>query len=161
MAGVVRSLFHPVVATSNLGMALAFYRDLLGLKVTFEDDHDPAAIRALFGYEDPIVHAAVVSMPDGSEIELVEFERPRGIPARRRAGDPGLMAVNLLVEDVEELVERLSAAGFPPASGVVPQILPDGGMIKVVVCRAPDDVMLILVELPPGRTSLAAPDPAA
>jgi hypothetical protein len=39
----------------------------------------------------------------------------------------------------------------------VPQTLPDGGEIRVVVCRAPDDVTVILVELPPGRTSLAAP----
>lgn len=157
MAGVVKSLFHPVVATGELDDALAFYRDLLGLQVTFRDDHDPAAIAALFGYDDPVVHAAVVAMPDGSEIELVEFERPRGVAVRRAAGDPGLMAINLLVTDVEAIVDRLTAAGWPPTSPVVPQVLPDGGRIKVVVCRAPDDVMLILVELPPGRTSLAAP----
>ena len=67
------------------------------------------------------------------------------------------MAVNMLVTGVEELAERLTAAGYPPTSGIVPQTLPDGGQIKVIVCRAPDDVMIILVELPPGRTSLAAP----
>jgi len=44
-----------------------------------------------------------------------------------------------------------------PTSSIVPQTLPDGGGIKVVVCRAPDDVAILLVELPPGRTSLAAP----
>jgi catechol 2,3-dioxygenase-like lactoylglutathione lyase family enzyme len=153
----VRSLFHPVIATSSLETALAYYRDLLGLEVTFRDDHDPVAIRGLFGYADPIVHAAVVSFQDGSEIELVEFERPRGTPVVRRAGDPGVMAVNMLVEGVEALAERLTAAGYPPASGIVPQTLPDGGEIKVLVCRAPDDVMIILVELPPGRSSLAAP----
>jgi catechol 2,3-dioxygenase-like lactoylglutathione lyase family enzyme len=156
----VRSLFHPVIATSSLEAALGFYRDLLGLRVTFDDYHDPVALHGLFGYDDPVVHAAVVSFPDDSEIELVEFERPRGTPVRRKAGDPGVMAVNMLVTGLDELVERLAAAGFPPASGIVPQTLPDGGQIRVVVCRAPDDVMIILVELPPGRTSLAAP-PAA
>lgn len=157
MAGVVKSLFHPVIAVSDMATAVGFYRDLLGLQVTFDDHHDPAAIEGLFGVPDPLVHAVVVSCPDGSEIELVEFERPRGTLARRRPGDPGLMAVNLLVEDIDAVVERLTAGGYPPTSGIVEQTLPDGGRIHVVVCRAPDDVVVILVGLPPGRSSLAAP----
>lgn len=156
MTGVVTSLFHPVIAVSAMDAAVAFYRDLLGLTVTFDDHHDPVALEGLFGYPDPLVHAVVVSCPDGSEIELVEFERPRGTPVTRRPGDPGLMAVNLLVRDVDAIVARLTAAGYPPSSGIVPQTLPDGGTIRVVACRAPDDVAVLLVELPPGRTSLAA-----
>ena len=60
MTGVVTSLFHPVIAVSAMDAAVAFYRDLLGLTVTFADDHDPAAIEGLFGYPDPIVHAVVL-----------------------------------------------------------------------------------------------------
>jgi catechol 2,3-dioxygenase-like lactoylglutathione lyase family enzyme len=157
MAAVAKSLFHPVVAVSSMAAAVAFYRDLLGLRVTFDDDHDPVAIEALFGYPDPVVHAVVVGFPDGSEIELVEFERPRGTPVARRPGDPGLMAINFIVEGIDEFVDRLTTAGYPPTSGIVVQTLPDGGQIRVVVCRAPDDVTVILVELPPGRSSLAAP----
>ena len=157
MAALAKSLFHPVIAVSRMADAVAFYRDLLGLTVTFDDYHDPAAISGLFGYAEPVVHAVVVGLPDGSEIELVEFERPRGTPVRRAAGDPGLMAVNLLVDGVDELVARLTAGGYPPSSVIVPQTLPDGGQIRVVVCPGPDDVTIILVELPPGRTSLAGP----
>ena len=149
MPGRVEGLFHPVIAASDLGTTVAFFRDLLGLQVTFDDDHDPA------------VQAVVVSCPDGSEIELVQLTSEAREPTRRAAFDPGLMAVNLLVRDVDAIVERLTAAGYPPRSPVVPQTLPDGGTIRVVVCRAPDDVTIILVELPPGRTSLAAPPDAA
>jgi catechol 2,3-dioxygenase-like lactoylglutathione lyase family enzyme len=155
--GTVDALFHPVVAVSDMREAVAFYRDVLGLRVTFDDYHDPAAISALFGLTDPVVHAVVVACPDGTEIELVEFERPRRPRASRSPGEPGLMAVNLLVTDVDAIVARLRDAGFEPTSSIVPQTLPDGGTIRVVVCRAPDDVTLILVELPPGRSSLAAP----
>ncbi len=157
MQGTVERLFHPVIASSDLPTTVAFFRDLLGLEVTFDDAHDPAAISALFGLADPAVNAVVVSCPDGSEIELVQLRsETRGV-ARRAPFDPGLMAVNLLVRDVDAIVERLTAAGYAPTSPVVPQTLPDGGQIRVVVCRAPDDVTIILVELPPGRTSLAAP----
>ena len=157
MDGGVAALFHPVIAVSDMAEAVRFYRDLLGLRVTFDDYHDPAAISRLFDIAEPVVHAVVVSCPDGSEIELVEFERPRRPLASRVAGQPGVMAVNLLVTGIDPIVERLTAAGYAPTSPIVPQTLPDGGGIRVVVCRAPDDVAIILVELPPGRTSLAAP----
>ena len=153
----VEALFHPVIAVSDMTEAVRFYRDLLGLKVTFDDFHDPAAISSLFGVTDPVVHAVVVGCPDGSEIELVEFERPRGAFITRSPGDPGLMAVNLLVSDLGVIVERLRAGGYEPLSPIVLQTLPDGGGIKVVVLRAPDHVSILLVELPPGRSSLADP----
>lgn len=157
MDGGVAALFHPVIAVSDMTEAVRFYRDLLGLRVTFDDYHDPAAISLLFDLQGPVVHATVVSCPDGSEIELVEFEQPRRPTARREPGQPGIMAVNLLVHGLDAIVERLRAAGYVPSSPIVPQTLPDGAGIKVVVCRAPDDVAILLVELPPGRTSLAAP----
>jgi catechol 2,3-dioxygenase-like lactoylglutathione lyase family enzyme len=158
MAGSVEALFHPVIAVSDISEAVRFYRDLLGLTVTFDADHDPAAISALFGLTDPAVHAVVVSCPDGSEIELVRFEH-HGPAVKRSPGDPGLMAVNLRVTDAEAIVARLREGGYEPSSQIVPQTLPDGGVIKVVVCRAPDGVSILLVELPPGRASLAAAGP--
>lgn len=157
MAGTVAALFHPVIAASDLPTTVAYFRDLLGLRVTFDDDHDPAAIHALFGIERPAVHAVVVACPDGSEIELVHLTSETRAVAHRAPFDPGLMAVNLLVRDVDAIVERLTAGGYPPSSPVVAQTLPDGGVIRVVVCPAPDGVTVILVELPPGRASLAAP----
>ena len=158
MIGTIDALFHPVISVSDMAEAVHFYRDLLGMTVTFDDYHDPAAIRSLFGYREPIVHAVVVGCPDGSEIELVEFEQPRGRDdLARDPADAGLMAVNLRVTGIEAIVDRLNAAGYEPSSAIVPQDLPDGGRIKVVVCRAPDRVRILLVELPPGRASLAGP----
>ena len=78
MAGDVAGVFHPAISVSDLDEAVRYYRDLLGLRVTFDDDHDPAAISALFGYPEPRVHAVVVSCPDGSELELVRFAKPQG-----------------------------------------------------------------------------------
>ena len=155
MSGTVEGVFHAVNSVSDMQEAVRFYRDLLGLTVTFDDYHDPAAISQLFGYDEPRLHAVVVSCPDGSEIELVEFERPRGRSSvTREAADAGLLSVNLRVSDIGSIVDRLREAGYPPRSDLVEQTLPDGGTITVAVCRGPDDVTLILVELPEGRASL-------
>lgn len=161
MRGSVLGVFHTVHSATDLKETARYYRDLLGLKVTFDDYHDPAAISALFGYAKPVLHSIVVSCPDGSEIELVEFESPRGRPpVQREAADAGLLSINLRVEGIEAIVERLRGAGYPPYSGIVPQTLPDGGIIKVAVCRAPDGVRIILVDLQ-GRASLASSGGAA
>ncbi|MBX3030607.1 MAG: VOC family protein [Chloroflexi bacterium] len=154
MAGVA-GVFHPAISVSDMDEAVRYYRDLLGLRVTFDDDHDPAAISALFGYTEPRVHAVVVSCPDGSELELVRFSQPQGrTTVDREPADAGILSVNLRVTGIEAIVERLRAGGYPPSSELVPQRLPDGGIIKVQVCQAPDGVTIILVELPEGRDRL-------
>ena len=162
MSGTVDALFHPVISVSDMAEAVRFYRDLLGMTVTFDDYHDPAAIQQLFGYSDPILHSVVVGCPDGSEIELVEFERPRGrFDLVREPADAGIMAVNLRVTDIDAIVERLRTGGYEPSSAIVPQDLPDGGLIRVIVCLAPDGVRILLVEVSLRRASLETPAAAA
>ena len=46
MSGIVHGVFHPAINVSDIAEAVRYYRDLLGLTVTFDDDHDPAAISA-------------------------------------------------------------------------------------------------------------------
>ena len=79
-SGVVHGIYHPVISVSDMGAAVRFYRDILGLKVTFDDEHDPDAIGRLFGFDAPVVHSIVLECEDRSEFELVEFRRPRGRP---------------------------------------------------------------------------------
>lgn len=152
----VEGVFHPVITVSSLEVALEFYRDLLGLEVDFEGRHDPAAISELFAVEAPDVKAMTLVCADNSEIEFVEWANPAGRQvADRHMADVGVAAVNLRVTGMEELVDELDRAGYRDHSPIVPQVLPDGSTIKVTACRGPDRTMVILVELPPGRSSLA------
>jgi lactoylglutathione lyase len=148
-------IFHPVVSVADMDRSLRFYSGALGLEVTFDDYHDPAAISALFGIDEPRVRSIVVRCPDRSEIELVEYEQPRGRSrSEREPNDAGILAVNLRVTDIEPLVARVLAGGYEVPSGIVDQVLPDGGVIRVAVTIGPDGETIILVELPEGRSSL-------
>ncbi len=156
-AGKVGGIFHPVIGVSRMSEALPFYRDILGLRVTFDDYHDPAAISHLFGFSEPIVHSVVLECPDRSEIELIEYERPLGRPSDgRKMNDAGIVALALRVTDVSAFVHRIDAGGYAMPAGLVEQILPDGAVLQVLVVRGPDAVTVILVEPPEGRRSLAA-----
>lgn len=157
MDGTVQGVFHTVHSTTDMTEAVRYYRDLLGLTVTFDEYHDPAAISQLFGYPEPRLHSVIASCPDGSEIEIVEFESPRGrSPQPREPADAGLLSINLRVSGISMVVQRLCDGGYAPHSEIVPQTLPDGGVIHVAVCPAPDGVTIILVDLPEGRATLSA-----
>jgi catechol 2,3-dioxygenase-like lactoylglutathione lyase family enzyme len=155
--GVVHGIFHPVISVSDMEVAIRFYRDILGLTVTFDDNHDPDAIARLFGYDEPVVRSTVLECEDRSEFELVEFKRPRGRPTTDRGmHDAGIAALALRVSGLDEIVGRVEAGGFRLSSGIVEQILPDGAILRVAVCIGPDNVKTILVQPPSGRKSLAA-----
>lgn len=151
----IHGIFHPVISVSDMDVALRFYRDVLGLRVTFDDHHDPRAISRLFGLAEPRVRSVIVECSDASEVELVEFQRPRGKSVvDRQMPDAGLAALNLRVTGMAALVDRIVAGGFAMGSEIVEQTLPDGAILNVAVCRGPDGVTLILVEPPVGRRTL-------
>jgi catechol 2,3-dioxygenase-like lactoylglutathione lyase family enzyme len=157
MAGAISGVFHPVIVVPDLDAALSFYRDLLGLRVTYAWEHDPATLARLTGYRDAAGRAATLAAPDGTEIELAEFRRPRGRPSvEKRWEDAGLSFVALTCSDLDDLVARLVSAGVPFVSEVVEQLLDDGAIVKVVYCFAPEGTTITLVELPKNRQRLAA-----
>jgi lactoylglutathione lyase len=156
-AGRVEGFFHATVTVADMEASLRFYRDLLGLEVTHAWEHDRDTLRSLTGYEDPDGHAAILGCPDGTEIELVELRRPRGLErVAKRWHDAGLSFAAFRVSDIGALMERLRAAGVPFNSDVVHHRLEDGSIVKVVYCFAPEGTTITLVELPPGRRTLGA-----
>jgi catechol 2,3-dioxygenase-like lactoylglutathione lyase family enzyme len=156
-AGTVQSIFHPVISVSDMDTAVRFFGGILGLKQTFDDMHDQAAIARLFGFEAPVVRSVVFECADRTEFELVEFRQPRGRTSTdREMNDAGIAALALRVTGLDRLVEAVEAGGYRLLSGIVEQTLPDGAILRVAVCIGPDKVKIILVEPPVGRKSLAS-----
>ena len=156
MAAEIKSIFHAVICVSDMDEAMRFYGGILGLRKTFDDMHDPAAISQLFGFTEPVVRSVIYECADRTEFELVEYARPKGRQtADIEMNDAGITALALRAEGVAELAKRVEAGGYKLLSGIVEQVLPDGAILKVAVCIGPDRVKVILVEPPAGRKSLA------
>lgn len=154
-SGKIQSIFHPVISVSDMDAAVRFYGGLLGLRQTFDDMHDQAAIATLFGFTAPVVRSVVFECADATEFELVEFREPRGRASTdREMNDAGIAALALRVTGLEQLVAAVEQGGYSILSGIVEQILPDGAVLRVAVCIGPDKVKVILVEPPAGRKSL-------
>ena len=128
------SILHPCVTVPDLTEALAFFRDLLGFEVADQGRHVPEQLGPLLGMADPDVPVAIITCPDGTEIELLEFRRPRGEPeVTSRFEDVGISVVTVIVDEVDAMTERLAQHGYPAKGTIVPFVGPDHDLRAVHV----------------------------
>ena len=141
----VRAVRHAGIVVRDAERSLAFYRDLLGLKVEVDQLERGDFIDSILGMPDVRVRTVKLSAAEGPTLlELLEFEDSEGA-----TGDPGDLSrigpthSALTVDDLDGLYERLSAAGVRFVSA--PQTSADG-RARVAFCADPDGAMLELVE---------------
>lgn len=144
----VRRIHHVGITVGQLERSLAFYRDLLGLKVIgLSGDEDVAAVVGLPGAR---VRAADLDAGNGQVIELLEYSL-----AHRGGNAPGPDAAgschfSLQVAELRPALSRLAAAGVTPLGE--PAELSGGGVWQdctAVYLRDPDGVIVELIEKRP------------
>ena len=94
------TLDHIGIAVADLGQALAFYRDALGLEVEPPEEVASQRVRAHFV---PVGEAALELLePTASDSPIAKFIEKRG---------PGVHHITLRVDDISEALARLKARG--------------------------------------------------
>ncbi len=147
----VEGILHSVVTVSDMDRSLAFYRDLLGLRVTFDQAIDPVFYARLSGLTDPRVRAAIAVCADGTELEFVEFREPRGRDRVEHAyWDPGHSFLTFRVTDLDAIRSGLDAAGVQV--GEIAELpLPGGGRLRSLYIVGPDGESLCLAQTDGGQ----------
>jgi methylmalonyl-CoA/ethylmalonyl-CoA epimerase len=97
---VKATLDHIGIAVSDLGQALAFYRDALGLEVEAPEEVASQRVRAHFI---PVGESTIELLePTAPESPIAKFMEKRG---------PGIHHVTLRVDDIRAALDRLKARG--------------------------------------------------
>jgi catechol 2,3-dioxygenase-like lactoylglutathione lyase family enzyme len=113
---VITGLAHTGVCVPDCDAAVAFYRDVLGLRV-LSPPYVMAgdAIRDDMGelVSDPTMKAAIVGFDDDGDrvLEVIEYLNVDGAPAARALTEHGLSHVALLCEDIDATRADLEAKG--------------------------------------------------
>jgi catechol 2,3-dioxygenase-like lactoylglutathione lyase family enzyme len=147
------SLHHTGLTVRDLARSLAFYRDVVGMEVVFEQEKEGGYLAAIVGYPGAHVRMAHLVFPgDSHRLELFQYVRPesRGEPGEPR--DVGITHVCLRVSDIQALAGRLEAAGaafFSRPVDVDPGANAGG---RGVYLRDPDGIVLELFQ-PPAEVS--------
>src|SRR5437660_8116555 len=145
---------HTGITVSNLERALAFWRDVLGFELSHTAHQTGELAREITGVAGAEIKLAVLRAPGGHKIELLEYVAP---PDRKkdvdlRPCDVGSVHVALLVDDLDAVLEKISASGWKSAGK--PQTLtigPNAGK-RVVYVRDPDGTTIEFMEMPLRRS---------
>lgn len=141
---------HVNIVVADMERSLGFYRDLLGMQVTFECDLTGEWIETVTGL--PGIWArCVFCQPPGGEtrFELLQYQTPPGLtpPENALANTLGLRHFALEVDDLDGLYARLTAAGVPFVSGPVTVPFSVAGVRKrLCYLRDPDGALVEIAE---------------
>jgi catechol 2,3-dioxygenase-like lactoylglutathione lyase family enzyme len=150
---------HTGITVSNLERSLAFWRDVLGFEFSHTAHQKGELAAEITGVEGAEIKLAVLKAAGGHKIELLEYlaplDRKRG---NLRPCDVAFVHIALLVDDLEAMLNKISASGWKAAGN--PQILtkgPNAGK-RVVYVRDPDGITIELMQVAKRSSSTDVAD---
>lgn len=149
---------HVSVTTADLERSIAFYRDVLGLKLLRVGESDEPEMSTITGLPGVRLLWAELDLGGGQSLELLQYLAPEGTPVAQRSCDPGSAHIAFAVDDIEELHGRLVSAGAQVRSEPV-EIHDDGDWngVRCLYLTDPDGATIELVERPRDRRRVVIP----
>jgi catechol 2,3-dioxygenase-like lactoylglutathione lyase family enzyme len=141
---------HTSFTVSDMERSLAFYRDLLGLEVLFDQEGTGGYLAAITGFPDAHLRIVHLRIPGSTHrLELVQYYRPQGQPADVRTCNPGSAHLCFEVADLEAAYQRLRAAGVRFRSEPTPITAGANKGGAALYLLDPDGITLELFQPPP------------
>lgn len=141
---------HTAIVVSDTERSLAFYRDLLGLRIAGESRNQGVEQEHLNNVEGARLRITGLRAPDGPGVELLEYLTPtdgRPIPGDQRSNDLVHWQTEIQVRSLAKLESRLDSAGVPrvsrqPVAGADRNL----GTARGVLVKDPDGHVIQLVD---------------
>ena len=146
---------HICVMVSDLNRSLPFYQGLLGFKNTVYDGTQPGTwfdgktLDDILGTRNAATRIALVTDDSGAMLELQQAANPRTTKTPDeylRYGATGIRELGLAVSDIDDLFQRVKAAGVKTQTDYIWSPLPgtrsflfydpDGALIQAVPAAA-------------------------
>jgi len=142
---MIEAIRHTGIVVTEMGRALEFYRDLLGLEVVLDREQGGEFLAELMALEGVRMRVVMLQAPDGNKVELFEFHsHPKEAPGKVETSDIGCSHLAVAIDDLEAAYEELSQKGIQ--FNCPPVVSPDG-YAKVAYCHDPDGTIVELVQI--------------
>jgi catechol 2,3-dioxygenase-like lactoylglutathione lyase family enzyme len=154
--GSCHGVWHFSFTVADMERSLAFYVGLMTFELVHRQTQDNPYTRSLVGYPDAHLLVAQLAVPgqprhlSTHDLELVQYVRPPGNRGDPNICNPGAAHLAVTVEDIDAWYTRLRSAGvhfFSEPNRIMAGIN-EGGY--AVYFHDPDDIVLELVQPPPG-----------
>ena len=147
---MIKSTEHFSFTVSSIEDSLHFFCELLGLKATPAMDVEDENVQKIVGMPGARFRIALVLIPDGKNMELIEYGRPKGQKIDLNTANPGVAHIAFQVDEIQTMYEELSAKGVRFVSPPVWVPGNDGkGRWAVCYLRGPDGITVEMIEKQP------------
>lgn len=151
---------HVGIQVADLDRSIAYYRDVIGLRLLERLMRDDAYLKVVTGYPEVTLDVAVLVEPaSGVLLELLRYLGTSGTPIDPQTANPGTGHVCFQVDDVDVIHARALAAGHGAVNGPVTPTAGRWAGGRSVYLKDPDGIRVELVQRGPAATT-GAPVPA-
>lgn len=119
---MITGIHHTSFTVADMERSLAFYRELLGLEVVFDQEGTAEYLARITGFPGARLRIVHLKLPQGSDhvLELMQYREPVGRPVEVRTCDPGSAHLCFFTDNIWADYERLVARGVRVRSEPVP-----------------------------------------
>ena len=145
---MLKSMFHTGFVVRDIDRTIAFYTDVMGLKLVGRTERTGDFACQLLGFQDAHIKGAFVELGDGHQLELIQYVNPPVGDGHLRLNDAGASHLAFFVEDIDEFYADKSGRGLTFNSEPASLFDNDGRLLrKALYARDPDGNWLEFVEL--------------
>ncbi len=149
---MVKSVQHFGLTVSNLDEARHFFHDLLGLEATEVRETSGERPEKILGIPGASLRLCLFRLPDGNNLEVIEYLNPRGTKLDLRTCNPGVPHIAFIVDDFQKMYDELGSRGVkfvnPPYWGGESVA---GAGWGVCFLRGPDGISIEFMQPPKGK----------
>lgn len=116
----VRGIHHVGASVADLGTAVAFWRGFLGVEPRWSGRLSRPYLGESVGYPGVIIDAALIELPGGGLLELLDYRDDARAPAPEESRNPGHVHLCLRVDDARRAWRRAVDLGARPRSPAGP-----------------------------------------
>jgi len=155
MSGPPPALHHVGMSVRSLDAALGFWEPFLGRPARFRGVLSRPYLGASVGYPGVAIDAALLDLPGGGLLELLEYRVPERADVPEATANPGNVHMCLEVADAGEAWRRAVDAGARPVNPDGPVEVdagPNRGA-RAAYLRVHDGISVELLQPPPGPSA--------
>ena len=145
---MLKSFFHTGFVVEDLEQSVAFYTEVLGMRIAAQVERKGEFANQLLGFPDAHIKGVMVDKGEGHQLELIQYFNPPSGPGGMARNDLGASHLAFFVEDIDSFYAETKGRGLqfnnPPAS-----LADDHGHLqrKALYAQDPDGNWLEFVEI--------------
>ena len=145
---MLKSFFHTGFVVKDLEKSVAFYTDVLGMRIAARVERKGEFANQLLGFPDAHIKGALVDKGEGHQLELIQYISPPSGSGRVKRNDLGASHLAFFVDDLDRLYRDTCHRGLQYRKRPAEHRDESGKLLrKAAYCQDPDGNWLEFVEI--------------